>query len=292
METNFFSYFAGYIDGDGHFRFRKYLQDGYECFNCKIMITSTRKEPLEYFKTNIGGSFYAKAKKSNNWKQEYIYTLHVGKKVFSKIKPIENFLIEKRTQFKLIEKFLNGTSDERKSICEIAIKERDSFLAQIDIFNTLKAENKTRTPKISDFSYLAGYIDAEGCLTVTRKTLKETNSLSFSCHIRVSSTKYPCIQFLVNNFGGCIHYHRSKIKERSDCIQWEITDKTAEPILQNILPFLIIKKSQCEELLNLRKTFLNRVYPRDKNFRIYYNHFTPIRECIYSTVKTLNKRGL
>ena len=186
METNFFSYFAGYIDGDGHFRFRKYLQDGYECFNCKIMITSTRKEPLEYFKTNIGGSFYAKAKKSNNWKQEYIYTLHVGKKVFSKIKPIENFLIEKRTQFKLIEKFLNGTSDERKSICEIAIKERDSFLAQIDIFNTLKAENKTRTPKISDFSYLAGYIDAEGCLTVTRKTLKETNSLSFSCHIRVN----------------------------------------------------------------------------------------------------------
>ena len=102
MDEHFFPYFAGYIDGDGHFRFRKYIQDGYTCFHSKIMITSTNKTPIEYFMKNIGGSFYKKIHKNEKWKEEYIYTLHVGKDIFEKIQPLKMYLVEKISQFNLL----------------------------------------------------------------------------------------------------------------------------------------------------------------------------------------------
>ena len=82
---DFLPYFAGYIDGDGHFRFRKYIQKGHECFHCKIMITSTCEEPFKFFIKNLGGSYYAKSKTQQKWKQEYIYTFHVSQKTFDEI---------------------------------------------------------------------------------------------------------------------------------------------------------------------------------------------------------------
>ncbi len=53
--NNSIYYFAGYIDGDGHFRVRKYIQAGYSRFHCKIMITYTNKLPVDYFVRNFGG---------------------------------------------------------------------------------------------------------------------------------------------------------------------------------------------------------------------------------------------
>lgn len=291
MHKSFFPYLAGYIDGDGHFRFRKYIQSGYTCFNCKLMITSTNAEPLKYFCENIGGTFYAKARSNPNWKQEFIYTLHIGKETFTKIMPLKRFLIEKKSQFEFIEKYLNGDKSIKQDICINILEERMIGSVNFQKFESLKGQSKICELSKNDIFYLCGYIDAECCLTVTKKTLKPTGSKSFSCHMRASSTHFPCIQFLFNKLGGCIHYRKSVLKNRSDCIQWELTDKSLEPILEKIFPYLIVKKRQCEELISLRKTFLQKKHPRDKDFISYYNHSTPIRECIYSTVKALNKRG-
>lgn len=288
---DFLLYFAGYIDGDGHFRFRKYIQDGYECFNCKIMITSTCEEPIKYFIEQIGGSYYAKKKTQADWKQEFIYTLHVGKEVLSKISDLSDYLIEKKSQFDLIKSFLYGSKEERFAIVEKAKNLRNSDLCTIESFKKIKTISDRQVPNRDDFIYLSGFIDSECCLTVTRKILK-TGSLSFSCHLRCASTKFPCIEFLFRKFGGCIHFKSSNHENFSDSIQWQLTDKSLEPFLEHIYPYLINKKEQCKEIMRLRETYISRPYPRDKNFHIYNSHFTPIRESIYSKLKELNKRGL
>lgn len=287
----FLAYFAGYIDGDGHFRFRKYIQDGYECFNCKIMITSTREEPLIFFKENIGGSYYAKKKSNENWKQEFIYTLHVSKSVFEKIQGLKNFLIEKRDQFELIESFFCSNKEQRLQIIEDCKLARNQNFVTKSFFNILKEIKPFVHASFYDMCYLAGYIDAEGSLTITRKELS-TKRISFSCHIRVSTTKYPCIKFLLERFGGCIYYKMSKKELSNDAIQWQLTDKSIENILDDIEPFLINKRDQCNLLIDLRKTYKDRLFPRDRNFIQYYNHFTPLREQLFSKAKELNKRGL
>jgi len=288
---DFLPYFAGYVDGDGHFRFRKYIQDGYECFNCKIMITSTNEEPFKFFKEKIGGSYYAKVKKESNWKQEFIYTLHIGKEKFNIISELGNFLIEKKSQFQNIEKFLFGNREERISIIEESKKLRNSDFCTIEHCNRIKKVCNSINPSKEDFIYLAGFIDSECCLTVTRKVLK-TNSVSFSCHLRCASTKFPCIKFLVERFGGCIYFKTSKNDEWANCIQWQLTDKSLENILPKFNEFLINKRDQSKQIIALRETYVSRKFPRDKDFISYYNHYTPIRESIYSKVKSLNKRGL
>lgn len=288
---DFFCYFAGYIDGDGHFRFKKYIQNGYEKYSCKIMITSTEEAPLIYFKNNVGGAYYAKKKSNQNWKQEFIYTLHVGIEKFEKIKELANFLIEKKSQFLLIKQFLFGNKIQRINVIEQAKIERESYKAQRDIFHSIK-KNTTRIPATkNDFIYLCGYIDSECCLTVTRKVLK-TGSKSFSCHLRVGTTKYPCIQFLFSKFGGCISYKKPKNKSSTDVIDLQITNKSLEPILKNITPYLITKKRQCEQMISLRDTYKLKKFPRDKDFITYYAQVTPTRDEIFLNLKALNKRGI
>lgn len=288
---DFLPYFAGYIDGDGHFRFKKYIQDGHTCYTCKIMITSTAEEPLIYFRDNVGGAYYKKAHINTNWKPEFIYTLHVGKEKFEQIRDIGKFLIEKRSQFNLIERFMNESKEGRDIIIQQAKQERIDNANNRQDFERIKSIKNSIIPIERDFIYLAGYIDAEGCLTVTKKTLK-TGSLSFSCHMRAGVTKFPCIEFLFTRFGGCISYKKASKNQSFDCLEWEITDKSLEAILPKIYPHLIIKQRQCENIISLRRTYESKMFPRDKHFYSYYNQVTPTRELIFNTVKSLNKRGI
>lgn len=292
MDKHFLPYFAGYIDGDGHFRFKTFRQDGYICHTCKIMITSTNTEPLEYFIKNIGGAYYKKTNKKINWKDEFIYTLHIGKDKFNQLKELGKFLIEKQPQFFLIENFIYGTKEERERIIEQAKEFRNTFGITKEIVEKLKHSKNTVKPKAQDFIYLAGYIDSECCLTVTKKILKPTNSLSFSCHLRCGTTKYPSIEFIYKRFGGCISCKKTYKEKWSTAIEIQITDKSLEKILPKIENHLINKKVHCEKIIQLRDTYKNVVPPRHKNFSIYYSQVTPIRLSIYNALKTINKRGI
>ena len=218
--SKFLAYFAGYLDGDGHFRFRKSTRkNGNPSYHCKIMVTSTDEQPLIAFKERFGGSYYAKIKTVANWKQEFIYTLHIGREKFQEIKSIGNFLIEKKSQFDLVEKFVYGDFADKDRVIEMAKHLRDENPVNESKFRSIK-QCRFISPAAEDFIYLSGYIDAECCLTVTKKILANTHSLSFSCHLRAGVTKYPCIKFLFTRFGGCISYKRSKILTYSDSIEW------------------------------------------------------------------------
>jgi hypothetical protein len=287
---DFLAYFAGYLDGDGHFRFKKYVKNGRIGYTCKIMITSTNEDPLKLFKQHLGGAYYSKTQSNLRWKPEFIYTLHIGKTTYNRIKSIEHILIEKSSQFNFVYSFLNGSSEQRDTIIQLAKLERSSSKINRSIFDEIKIRRKSIVYTRNDIIYLSGYIDAECCLTVTRKKLK-TGSISFSCHLRASMTKFQCADFVMSRFGGCISYHKSTSIGASDCIQWQLTNQSLEPILNLIYPFLINKKRQCEQLIALRATFKEKKFPRDIQFQTYYNQNLPIRNTIFDNLKLLNKRG-
>jgi hypothetical protein len=288
--NDFLPYFSGYIDGDGHFRFKKYFQNGNSCYTCKIMVTSTEIRPLILFCEKIGGSFYKKAQPNPLWKQEYIYTLHVGKEKFELIKNIGMFLNEKKSQFDLVKEYLYASKEERDVIIEKAKELRKSNMATIKDFKRIKSLMKSIPVEEEDYIYLSGYIDAECCLTVT-KTILTTGSASYTCMLRAGVTKLPCIEFLCTRFGGHLSYKKASRHHPNDCFEWGIGNKALEGILPKICGYLVSKRSQCESLIALRKTYESKVFPRDKHFSSYYNQVTPTREQIYKTVKSLNKRG-
>lgn len=106
---------------------------------------------------------------------------------------------------------------------------------------------------ISRNAYIAGIIDGEGSIGF-RKGKNQT------IHLYVSNTHMPLLDWLKNKCGGTIccyikiclmdcqenHFHK-----RHRCWRWTVQGERAAIILQNILPYLIIKKQQTEKVLKL-----------------------------------------
>jgi len=243
------------------------------------MITSTAKSTLEYFVNQIGGTFYLKKSTNPNWKPEYLYTLHIGKSKWEEVSSVLDFLIEKRSQFELIPSFFKVSKEDKTHIIDQLHERRKS------------TQDKFSLSYACNWPYIAGYLDAEGSLSITRKEL-HTGRFSYSAHIRVSSTCCAILDYLSLHLDGCLTHLKSKKLNCKDVYQWEITNKKVDGVLPKIKPFLQNKLTQCKELIKFRKTFLNPVAPRSNNFDAFYSHVFPIRELSYFTLKSLNKRGV
>lgn len=100
--------------------------------------------------------------------------------------------------------------------------------------------------------YVAGLIDGEGCIRLSRKKGKVDKDY-FHPVIEVNMTNEEVIQYLFENVGGNMY-----IKEWDDSTgyktvyRWTLNKKDeVEQFLKEILPFSIVKRTQIIELLKL-----------------------------------------
>lgn len=116
---------------------------------------------------------------------------------------------------------------------------------------------KDQTP--IQWAYLAGIIDGEGCFYIGQVTYKKKNtSPNFHSIISISNNEKCLIDWLDNIFGkasdGRYKYQSHKLYERP-CYRWSTSGELLDYILPNIYPFLVIKRKQCEIMMEIRKTF-------------------------------------
>lgn len=102
------------------------------------------------------------------------------------------------------------------------------------------------------WQYLAGMIDADGSIGTTRTGAKR----NVVGRVMVANTNQEFLYTLKNEFGGTV-----SIRDKGHKKNWKPfglicwSNRQAEIILENVLPFLIIKKKQaelCIELIQMR----------------------------------------
>ena len=102
------------------------------------------------------------------------------------------------------------------------------------------------------WEYMAGMIDADGCINTT-KTGVNRNVVG---RVTIANTNHMFLQTLKDEFGGTLALRKQGAKKGwkpYGSISW--TNRQAEHIIKNVLPFLIIKKRQaelCLELIQMR----------------------------------------
>jgi hypothetical protein len=115
------------------------------------------------------------------------------------------------------------------------------------------------------WEYLAGMIDADGSIGTTT-TGSNKNIVG---RITVANTNQSFLYTLKENFGGSVSIRKTGAKEGwkpYGSITW--SNRKAENILINVIPFLIIKKQQAElcleliQMRNLTKTERYAYIPR------------------------------
>jgi hypothetical protein len=90
------------------------------------------------------------------------------------------------------------------------------------------------------YAYTAGFVEADGCFHITNS----------GAGIRVTNKCVSVLQFFKQNFGGSI---KSK-STPANCFEWDLYGNSAVNLIQNLLPYLLIKKEEAEILLEFSKT--------------------------------------
>lgn len=157
----------------------------------------------------------------------------------------------------------------------------------------------TRGEKIA---WLAGFIDGEGYIGVTRQRKKENHrqaaSLLYHPYLIIANSNYKILSFIKKLIGDGRLYevrrNKSMLKHKNEKsgFQYKLTrmDKLEEWL--NILqPYLRLKQQQCDLLLNFIKLRKNAKRITGKGSR-GSTSFSHLEEQIYQNLLTLNKRGI
>jgi len=136
-------------------------------------------------------------------------------------------------------------------------------------------------------AYLAGIIDGEGSLLLWMNKSSQKSG-QFNLRVNVTSTDKCLVDWIFDNFGGSIYECNSPSRKCQPKWKkqyvWQINRPEMLQFLENIYPFLIIKKERCEIAIKFRKTFSKRERNLSKET---FN----IRLEMFEKMKHLNSRG-
>lgn len=143
----------------------------------------------------------------------------------------------------------------------------------------------------TDLAYMAGIVDGEGCFWIgelPRKLGDGYVSQHYRGILKISNTDKMLIDWLVKTFDGTQSAqtkYQPKGKFERLVFEWVATGDRLLDIAELLLPYLIIKKEHCENMIKFRKTYNKRL----GSTVIDQNDLAIRRECLLVS-RSLNSR--
>ena len=105
-----------------------------------------------------------------------------------------------------------------------------------------------RNPKEVDLGYMAGFLDADGCIYVRFR--KKTRTVNISVGIE-QDTVEP-LKLFQAYFPGSLRETKNKTKDGKFKFRYQVSSKRAEDLIKKLSPYLIKKRPQAELALRIR----------------------------------------
>ncbi len=103
-------------------------------------------------------------------------------------------------------------------------------------------------------AYIAGMLDADGCVGISRRKSKsDAYEWDFAVRIVITNTNYDLIFWLKDVTGiGCAFKNKTAQKKNWNVVhRWQVVSNQAIELLEEILPYMIIKRDRAEKCLNM-----------------------------------------
>lgn len=143
---------------------------------------------------------------------------------------------------------------------------------------------------IIDHAYIAGIIDGEGCIAISR------HKTGLTIGVAVSMTDPRAIMVIREAFGGKLFLNKKRAPNHKPVWMWRVEARKAEIILRAIQPFLRVKIDQCNLALSLRDHMRSGgILSRGKQHDPTSNkdiEIVAFREAAKRRMHELNKRGI
>lgn len=136
--------------------------------------------------------------------------------------------------------------------------------------------------KRTNWGYVAGTIDSDGCIG----TQKNTNCKTYRPYLVVIQKDMKLIEYLYSNFGGSVNIvSRKRVDNIDFYIRWMVVNQRCVNILKKCLPYLIVKKEQA--ILAVRMVEEAKC-GKQKGFRRIPEHIYDLQKDLHFSIKNLN----
>ena len=116
-----------------------------------------------------------------------------------------------------------------------------------------------------DLAYMAGIIDGEGCFFITKVPKKEGDgyvSEHYRGLLKIENTDKILLDWLEITFSGTRSATTRSTSSRQfqrEVFSWVATGDRLLDLCEQLLPYLVIKKKHCENMIKFRKTYTNQI---------------------------------
>jgi hypothetical protein len=105
-------------------------------------------------------------------------------------------------------------------------------------------------PEVTDWAYAAGFVDGEGCISVTRSFTQARGRYNYGVCVVVANRDRGVLDWMQGIWGGWVVAISPHSEATRDCWNWRSpTGLSAKPFLTGLRPWLRIKGPQCDNAL-------------------------------------------
>ena len=139
--------------------------------------------------------------------------------------------------------------------------------------------------------YAAGIIDGEGCISINKfSPSKPSLSPRYTPLVFVGNTQRLLVEWLLRHFGGTIQTRPGNARHR-DCFIWVLPGPRARAFIAALRPYLMLKGSQADVLLEYYASLVSFKGGCNKRQRRVQPEELARREGLYRQIRALNKTG-
>jgi hypothetical protein len=249
------AYLAGIIDSEGTVGFIINKKRSRERVAPRFKVCNTNYRLITWLEGEIGGRVY----KYKNGRNRPIYEWFVSgvKNIQPLLEAILPYLVVKQDSARAALIFCQNEIEKRGGICtalcqnkiecENAVNELDSSFKSA-MRGSRRRMKPIYIPSSQKLAYIAGIIDGDGSIDfiINKKRRRE----KVAPRIRVANTDTKLIRWLEKEIGGYVG-GVTVVGKNKPCYQWLITgEQNIKSLLHAILPYLIIKRENVDEILN------------------------------------------
>jgi len=303
-------YLAGFVDGEGHLSIARIARrDRPHEYCARVSITNANRPILDRIQRFSGGIFVSVGPRSPGWKPQYalVWTNAAAARLLTKVSP---FLRVESKQAAALREFVFHVRGSRRRrdrlgrLLSLSGREliiRDTFYRRLKLLNKRGSvsvsrghDNTARKSESRTISseYLAGFIDAEGCLMIARSESRRHRGLQYRARVCVSNTDRVILEDLQRAFGGILVNQPAAKIGWKHAYQLVWSDRMVEQLLLSALPYLQVKRRQAVVLLQFIKYKKRTRQGRNANgFAPLPRRVVATREALCRRMKELNAKG-
>jgi len=127
------------------------------------------------------------------------------------------------------------------------------------------------------YSWMAGFMDGEAWIGIAKQIRKERPSPTYRCIVTIPNQQIESLKIFEQKYGG-------RVRRENDCYRWYCPNKSLKSLLEDTIPYLILKKPQAKLMLRYVSTI-----KKDYGYKPLTSRAITKREEFYQKMKKLNR---